>query len=83
MIDGQPVFVLPLVDHLVQQRRARGLEPVAPDVQRGDRDLARRAFTAKLVVAEPPAHPARDPEGHRSKGAAEVRRIQLIVPLGD
>jgi hypothetical protein len=39
MVDGEPLLMLPLVHHLVQQGLERGSEPIARDMPRGDRDL--------------------------------------------
>jgi hypothetical protein len=58
VIERQPALVLPLVDHLVEQRGLRGIESVAAEVQRRDRDLAPRPLPADRVVPQPPAHAA-------------------------
>src|SRR5450756_44288 len=80
MIDDQPLLVLPLVHHLVQQRVQRLLPPVAPDMPPADDYLRLAPVSGRAVVAQPALHPARDAEENRPQRAAKSLAVVRGMP---
>src|SRR4029077_928671 len=80
MVDDQPLLVLPLVHHLVQQRVQRLLPPVAANVAPADDDLGLTTFARRRVVPQPALHPPRDANGNHSQRSAESLIVVRGVP---
>jgi hypothetical protein len=64
MIDCEPLLVLPLVHHLVQQSVERLFPAVTPDVASAQNDLRLTVIGCGAVVPEPALHAARHPNRH-------------------
>src|SRR5437868_3028293 len=79
MIDDEPLLVLPLMHHLVQQRVQRLLPPVAPDVPAAQDDLRLAAFARRTVVAESALHPAGDADRDLAESAVEPIFVVRVV----
>ena len=60
VIDLEPLLILPLMHHLMQQGVERLVPPVTPDVPAADHDLRLAAVRGWTVVAKPALHSARD-----------------------
>src|SRR5881392_3608594 len=64
MIHDQPLLVLPLMHHLVQQRVQRFLPSIAADVATAEHDLRLTALTRWTVVAQPAPHASGNADGN-------------------
>ena len=63
MIDREPILVLPLVHHLVNQRLDRLAPPVSSNVTAADCNLGSLAGRiAMRVMPKPALHPTRYPD---------------------
>ena len=81
MIDGQGRLGLPLVHHLVEHRPLH-LHPSVSQVGPAQRDFEHPAASRiHRELPEPGAHPAREPEGNRRQGAAEMLGVEPAVHL--
>ena len=78
MIHRLASLILPLMHHLVQQRRNGFVPTMPPNMTPADYDLSTKLLlAAQRVMPEPPLHPARHPNRNVRKLATELRRIQL------
>jgi hypothetical protein len=80
MIDGEPLLVLPLVHHLVEQRVERLLPAITPNVPSAQNDLRLMAVRRRTVVTEPTLHSTRHPNRHLAECPAEPLFIVRRVP---
>ena len=58
MVDDEPLLILPLVHHLVEERVHGFFPTVAANVAAADDDLGFAAFRGGTIVTEAAAHPA-------------------------
>src|SRR3954469_13608622 len=72
MIDHQPLLVLPLVHHLVEQRVQRFIPAIAADVAATDHDLGLATFPPGAVVAESALHASRNSNRDGAQRSAEA-----------
>jgi hypothetical protein len=87
MVDRASRFVLPLMDHLVEE----GVEHLVPTMSAKmtptNGNLARPAMLRGGVVTEAALHSARDANRNRTKGASEMLIVESCMPgrksLGD
>ena len=78
MINRLAGLILPLMHHLVQQRRNRFIPPVPPNVTPAYHDLGTKLLlSAQRVMPEPSLHPPRYANRNIGKLATELRRIEL------
>ena len=81
MVDRQAIFILPLVNHLVEQR-LEGLGPaMTPEMPARDGDLSTLTTGRGAVMSEPTPHPARYAYRNRFQIAAEMFGVEALVPL--
>ena len=64
VIDCEPLLVLPLVHHLVEESVERLFPAIAPDVPSAQNDLGLIAIGRRAVVSEPAFHTARHANRH-------------------
>ena len=80
MIDREPVLVLPLVHHLVNERLDRLAPSMTPNVASADRDLATLARRiAMSVMPEPALHPSRHAYRYSRQCPTESLPIELFM----
>lgn len=78
MIHLEPALVLPLMNHLMQQRLHRLVPTVPPNMAAADDDCgALTVGAAPRVMAEPAPHPARDVDRQRGQLAGELLLVEL------
>ena len=82
MVQGMPVFRLPLMHHLVQQRVARGIPAISPDMAPGEDDLDRGAASRRSQLAESAPHPIGNADRDRAEHTGEVARVEELVHQG-
>src|SRR5205085_342507 len=80
MVYDEPLLVLPLVHHLVQQGVQRFLPAVAPDMAAADYDLRLTTLGCRTVVSEPAAHPTRDANWNPAQLSREALGVVDLVP---
>ena len=78
MIHRLASLILPLMHHLMQQRRNGFLPTMPPNVTPADHDLGTKLLlAAQRVMPEPPLHPPRHANRNVRKLTTELRRIEL------
>ena len=78
MIHRLASLILPLMHHLMQQRRNGFLPTMPPNVTPAYHDLgAKLLLAAQRVMPEPPLHPPRHANRNVRKLTTELRRIEL------
>ena len=80
MIHRLASLILPLMHHLMQQRRNGFLPTMPPNVTPAYHDLgAKLLLAAQRVMPEPPLHPPRHPNRNVRKLATKFRGIQFTM----
>src|ERR1051325_5302109 len=81
VVDDEPLFILPLMHHLVQER-VHGLVPaISTDVAPADDDLGLATFCGRAIVTPSAAHTPGEADGNLAQLTTEalvvVRTVQL------
>jgi len=79
VIDDEPLLILPLMHHLVQQRVQRFVPAIAPNVAAAQDDLRLAAFARRTVVTEAALHAARDANRHLAQHTVESLLVVGLV----
>ena len=83
MIHDEPLFILPLVNHLVQQGMKRFGPAVTADVATTQDNFGLAAVGGGTVVAKPALHATRDADWNLAERTAKSLPIVLRVPASE
>ena len=79
MVERQAGFMLPLMDHFVQQRLGGCRPAVAPQVPMRQHDGGGVPVAASLEFTESRLHPVGEPQWQRGECAAKVSLVEDLV----